>query len=61
MADQHAAGIFLEAELAFEAVAKEFGLEIHLCPSDSRWAVLARLGMVVHWPQAEGDRRKWQR
>jgi hypothetical protein len=59
--NRRAVAIFLESELAFEAVAKEYGLTIHLCPTDPTWAVLARAGSIIYWPQTQEVRRKWQR
>jgi hypothetical protein len=61
MSSRRAVAVFLETELALAAVAKQFGLVAHECPSDARWSVLARSSTVIHWPQVEGVRRKWQR
>lgn len=58
---RRAAAIFLEAENAFETVAREQGLTIHTCPSDSQFALLTRVGTVVHWPQTSTEKLRRKR
>jgi hypothetical protein len=59
--DRRAAAIFLEVELAFEAVAAELGLVVHVCPNAPQFAVLVRAGVIVHWPESAGEVRRTRR